>query len=106
MNLLFVCAKNRLRSPTAEAVFSEDPGIAAIGAGINPDSATPLSGDLIEWADILFVMENTHRTRVTKKFGPLLKTKRLIVLDIPDTFEAMDPELVRLLRARVGKFLG
>ena len=33
MNLLFVCSENRLRSPTAERVFMEHPGVKAIGAG-------------------------------------------------------------------------
>lgn len=53
MNLLFVCTENRLRSPTAEAVFSNYPGIQAIGAGTNLDAETPVSGDLVEWADVI-----------------------------------------------------
>ena len=55
MNLLFVCSENRLRSPTGEEVFSKYEGINAIGAGTNSDAETPVSGDLIEWADIIFV---------------------------------------------------
>jgi len=84
MNLLFVCSENRLRSPTAEAVFAEYPGISAIGAGTNADSATPVSGDLIEWADAILVMENAHRNKIAKKFKALLKDKKLAVLAIPD----------------------
>ena len=103
MNLLFVCSENRLRSPTAERVFSEYPGVKAIGAGTNGDAATPVSGDLIEWADLVFVMEKSHRNRVAKKFRDQLKGKRLVVLDIPDQFEYMQPELVNLLKARVGR---
>ena len=61
MNLLFVCSENRLRSTTGEEVFSEYEGIEAIGAGTNSDAETPVSGDLIEWADIIFVMEKSHR---------------------------------------------
>jgi predicted protein tyrosine phosphatase len=44
MNLLFICSKNKLRSPTGEEVFSEYDGIDAIGCGTNADAATPLSG--------------------------------------------------------------
>lgn len=29
--LLFICSQNRLRSPTAEAVFSKRPNVEAIG---------------------------------------------------------------------------
>lgn len=105
MNLLFVCSENRLRSPTAEAVFSAYPGVAAIGAGTNADAETPLSGDLIEWADIVFAMESSHRNKIRKKFHALLRGKQLVCLDIPDDYECMDPVLIRLLEARVSKYL-
>jgi len=101
MNLLFVCSENRLRSPTGEEVFSQYEGVEAIGCGTNADAATPVSGDLIEWSDIIFVMEKSHRNKVSKKFKPLLKGKRLICLDIPDEYDRMDPILVRLLENRV-----
>ena len=103
MKLLFVCSENRLRSPTAEAVFSDYDGIHAIGAGTNNDAETPVSGDLIEWADTIFVMEKSHRNKVSKKYRELLKDKRLICLNIPDNYERMDPELIRMLKAKVSR---
>ncbi len=103
MKLLFVCSENRLRSPTGEEIFSRYEGVEAIGCGTNADAETPLSGDLIEWADVVFVMENSHRNKVKKKYRDLLKNKRLISLDIPDNFERMDPILIRLLESRVSK---
>jgi predicted protein tyrosine phosphatase len=75
----------------------------AMSAGTNHDAETPLSADLIEWADIVFVMEKSHRNRLTRKFKALLKTRRLVVLDIPDEYEYMDPELIALLKARVPR---
>ena len=101
MNLLFVCSENRLRSPTGEEVFSQYEGAEAIGCGTNADAATTISGDLIEWADIIFVMEKSHRNKVSKKFKNLLKGKRMICLDIPDEYERMEPALVYLLERRV-----
>ena len=101
--LLFVCSENRLRSPTAESVFSEYNGVEAIGAGTNSDAETPVSGDLIEWADIVLVMEKSHRNKVSKKYKELLKNKRLVVLDIPDNYECMQPELIRLLKTKVSR---
>lgn len=101
MNLLFVCSENRLRSPTGEEVFLRYEGVDAIGCGTNADAATPVSGDLIEWADFIFVMEKSHRNKISKKFRPLLKNKRLICLDIPDEYERMDPTLVKLLQNKV-----
>ena len=105
MKLLFVCSENRLRSPTAEAVFSSYEGVEAIGCGTNSDAETPLSGDLIEWADIVLVMEKSHRSKVSKKFKPLLADKRLVCLDIPDNYDFMQLELIRLLEARVPRYV-
>jgi len=103
--LLFVCSENRLRSPTAEAVFSAYEGIDAIGAGTNNDAETPVSGDLIEWADVIMVMENTHRNKIAKKHKELLKNKRLIVLGIPDNYEYMQTELIQILKTKVSRLV-
>ncbi|GAA5441864.1 hypothetical protein Misp06_00025 [Microbulbifer sp. NBRC 101763] len=102
MNLLFVCSENRLRSPTGEEVFSQYDGINAIGCGTNKDAETTISGDLIEWADIIFVMEKSHRNKVMKKFKDLLKGKKLVCLAIPDNYDRMDPVLVRILEDKVS----
>lgn len=105
MNLLFVCSENRLRSPTGEEVFSAYDGVNAIGCGTNSDAQTTVSGDLIEWADIIFVMERSHKNKVSKKFKELLRNKKLVCLDIPDEYERMDPILVQLLENRVMRHL-
>ena len=100
-NLLFICTENRLRSATAEAVFLKYENVDAIGAGTNADAPTTVSGDLIDWADVIFVMETQHKKKVDKKFRQLLRNKRLIVLGIPDNYSYMQPELVAILKARV-----
>jgi predicted protein tyrosine phosphatase len=101
MKLLFVCSRNRLRSPTAEAVFSAYEGVEALSAGTNPDADNPVSSDLIEWADLVFAMESVHRRKLQKRFGPLLRTKRVVALGIPDIYKYMEPELVRILKEKV-----
>ena len=103
--LLFVCSKNKFRSATAEAIFSEYDGIEAIGCGVNQDAATPLSGDLIEWADIVFVMERQHWNKMSSQYNTHLKEKRMICLGVPDKYEYMHPGLIKLLKARVGKYV-
>lgn len=103
--LLFVCTENKLRSPTAEEVFSAYPGVEAIGCGTNSDAETPLSGDLIEWADVVLVMEKSHKGKVSKKYKEQLKNKRLVCLDIPDNYQRMQPELIELLQARVPRYI-
>ena len=105
MNLLFVCSENRLRSPTAEEVFSKYSGVSAIGAGTNADAETTVSGDLIEWADVILVMEKSHRNKIAKKYKEQLKGKRLVCLEIPDIYARRDPDLVKLLEARVKRYV-
>ena len=105
MRILFICSENRLRSPTAAAVFSEYDGIEAISAGTNADCEQPVSGDLIEWADAILVMEKSHRNKISKQFREQLKDKKLGVLEIPDHFDYMDPLLIRILRNRVPRYV-
>ncbi|MEH6660611.1 MAG: phosphotyrosine protein phosphatase [Parasphingorhabdus sp.] len=102
--LLFVCARNRLRSPTAEAVLNEVDGVSAISAGINHDAETPLSGDLIEWADRIYTMENSHKKKITRQFGPLLKNKPVRNLAIPDNYRFMDAELVARVKIKFPEY--
>ena len=102
---LFICSANVDRSPTAEEIFADWPRIETDSAGLNNDAVTPLSGDQLDWADIVFVMEKAHRNRLSSEFGGHLKAKRVICLDIPDNYLYRDPQLIRLLETRVGRFL-
>jgi predicted protein tyrosine phosphatase len=49
-----------------------------------PDADTPMTAELAEWAQIIFVMEKAHRTRLTRRFGAHLRHARVVCLDIPD----------------------
>lgn len=102
---LFICSQNKLRSPTAEQVFSRWPGVETDSAGLNNDAVTPLSSEQIADANVIFVMEKVHHNRLTQKFGQHLKGKRIICLDIADDYDFMQPELVRLLEEKAGRFL-
>ena len=104
-NILFICTQNRLRSPTAEQVFAEWPGVETASAGLGNDAEVPVSPELLAWADTIFVMEKAHRNRLSAKFGRHLNGKRVICLDIPDDCDFMDPMLIRLLKQKVVRFL-
>lgn len=102
---LFICSRNRLRSPTAEAVFAVWPNVEVDSAGLATDASVCLSPEQIAWADIIFVMEKAHRNKMSKQFRRHLKGKRVICLGIPDEYDFMEPALVRLLEAKAGAFL-
>ena len=99
-NLLFLCSRNKLRSPTAEAIFADYPGVEVDSAGLSSDAEVPLEEEQVQWADVILVMEKVHRERLNKKFGKLLGTKKVVVLNIPDNYDYMDEELVKLLKQR------
>ncbi|MBK9576952.1 MAG: phosphotyrosine protein phosphatase [Fibrobacteres bacterium] len=100
-HLLFICSRNRLRSPTAEIVFSKVPGIHTASAGLAPDAETLLDADLVEWADVILVMEKSHRKKLMDRFGKMLGMRQVICLDIPDNYEFMEPALVERLERKV-----
>jgi predicted protein tyrosine phosphatase len=99
--LLFICSRNKLRSPTAERVFGKLPAIEADSAGLAPDAETPLTAEQVEWAEVIFVMEKSHRAKLTQRFKRHLNGKKLVCLDVPDNYTYMQPELIELLRKKV-----
>jgi predicted protein tyrosine phosphatase len=105
MRALFICSRNRLRSPTAEQVFSSWINVETDSAGLAPDAVTLLTADQVEWAEVLFVMERRHKVKLIRTFGRYLKGKRIVCLDIPDRYGFMDPELVVVLEKKAGGFL-
>ena len=106
VNALFICSQNKLRSPTAETVFAKWPDVETDSAGLNNDAETPLTPEQIAWADVIFVMEKAHRNKLSKRFRKYLNGKRVICLDIPDDYDFMQQELVKLLETKVERFLG
>jgi predicted protein tyrosine phosphatase len=105
MNVLFLCSQNRLRSPTAEEIFRRRDGLDVRSAGLDADAVTAASAELIAWADIIFVMEKAHVNRLRRRFKAASSGKRVVCLHIPDEFERMDAELIRMLEARVAPWL-
>jgi predicted protein tyrosine phosphatase len=103
--VLFICSQNRLRSPTAEQVFSSWEGLEVASAGLNNDAENAVSPELLEWAQLIFVMEKAHRNKLGTKFRRYLNGKRIVCLDIPDEYDYMDPGLIALLEAKVPRHL-
>jgi predicted protein tyrosine phosphatase len=100
-----VCRKNRRRSPTAEAIFSNIDGIEVSSAGTATDADCQVSSDLLDWADDIVVMELRYAKQMRQKFLTHLKGKRIINLNIPDRFEFMQDELVGQLKTKSSRWL-
>lgn len=105
-NVLFICSRNQWRSPTAEQVFRKHPMLAVRSAGTSPNARRTVSPDDIAWANVILVMEEKHKSRLKAQFKRLLDGRAVHVLDIPDDYQYMDPELVEQLQQCVPSLLG
>lgn len=103
--ILFICSKNKLRSPTAEAVFGDIEGWEVASAGISNDAEVHVSLEDIKWADYIFVMEKAHKKKLSSKFGSAIDSQNVISLDIPDNYEYMDKGLIEVLKEKVPKLV-
>jgi predicted protein tyrosine phosphatase len=105
LKVLFVCSQNRLRSPTADRVFSDYAELEVKSAGVAKDASVPVSRELLEWADLVFVMERKHRNEIHKRFKDIYLAKRIICLYVPDEYNYMDDELIEMLKHKVTPHL-
>lgn len=108
MNLLFICSKNQWRSPTAEQIWRRQPGFNVRSAGTSPAARHPVSSADLAWADVIFAMvamEEKHKSRLLAEHRNKIAGKPIHVLDIPDDYRYMDPELVAQLQTSVAGIL-
>jgi len=110
VNILFVCSANKQRSKTASDYFSEKfPDFEFDSAGTNhkichKEGTQPLTFELMEWADIILVMEEKHRKIIVENGGSQFG-KKINVLVIPDRFKYYQKELIALLEEKVLPYL-
>ncbi|MDD4960178.1 MAG: phosphotyrosine protein phosphatase [Gallionella sp.] len=105
-NVLFICSRNQWRSPTAEQVWRRHAELSVRSAGTSPNARHKVSVADIRWSDVIFVMEEKHKSRIVAEFTRLLENKAIYVLDIPDEYKYMDPALIEQIKQSVGEILG
>ena len=102
-NLLFICSKNQWRSPTAELLFKNHPLHQARSAGTSDKARIKVSQKLIDWADVLFLMERKHLDIIKQRYT--LNQQTVIVLDFEDNYQFNDPELIEILKVALSKYI-
>ena len=103
---LFVCAANRNRSPAAADVFrtlARQAGVEVGSAGLSPLAERPMTKELADRADLIFVMEDYMARELESQFGQ--DPAKIICLDIPDMYYRDDPLLIHLLREALAPFV-
>ena len=98
--VLFVCAANQWRSPTAEALYRDHPQLEVRSAGIRPNARRRIGAGDIKWSDVIFVMEREHKKWIQDHFRDA-ELPPIEILDIPDDLGFMNPELQTLLRLAI-----
>jgi predicted protein tyrosine phosphatase len=104
MRVLFVCTAAEYRSRTAKDLFADK--FDTKSAGVEAfDKKNQLNKKFLEWADLIFVMEEFHKDYIKRFFPKQYEKKRVIVLGIPDIYDYNDPELIKLLQEKCSSFL-
>lgn len=104
-NFLFVCSRNKWRSPTAATIYAKDNRICVRSAGLSGKSPHQISEKDLAWADLLLVMEQAHKSHLLKRFGQSSNMPRIEVMHIPDEYRYMDKELVEMIRSETEFFI-
>ncbi len=96
MKVLFICNQNQNRSKTAEKIFEDR--FKTKSAGLY--NSKPLTEKQLSWADVVVVMEDSHRVEIAKRFPREYLQKQIISLNIPDVYHFNQPELISALKSR------
>jgi predicted protein tyrosine phosphatase len=101
---LFVCYANENRSPTAEAIcrnIAEENGleIDVSSAGLSLGANRPLTREMADKADRIFVMESVMKVQLEKEYEQ--SPGKVICLEIPDIYSKNDPWLIRILEDKL-----
>ncbi|MFQ5999251.1 MAG: phosphotyrosine protein phosphatase [Candidatus Bathyarchaeia archaeon] len=100
--VLFVCSGNFHRSPTAMEMFKNRGGFEVKSAGTSFGAQNPISVELLEWADRIFVMEEEHREFIVQQYPGA--TSKITVLGIEDNYCRNDPQLKAILKEKLEPF--
>ncbi len=108
LHYLFVCYANMDRSPTAEVVCARiaqenNLDIVASSAGVSQGANRPVTKEMADLADKIFVMEPSMVTEMTEQYGQ--NPAKIVCLDILDVYAQNDPVLVQRLQAKLYEHL-
>ena len=103
-NILVVCGRNKKRSRTAEYIFKNDNRFNIRSAGLSQKSDRKISENDLNWADLVFVMENEQRAKLRRLYRDM-ELPEIEILNISDDYEFMNEELIEMLMDRINNTL-
>lgn len=100
LKVLFICNQNKNRSKTAEMLFKDK--FETRSAGLY--NQKPVSSKDLLWADIIIVMEEEQDQEIAKRFPKEYLQKRIISLNISDTYVYNNEQLKEELKSKMSEF--
>tara|TARA_B100001059_G_C17707767_1_gene513744 strand:- start:449 stop:772 length:324 start_codon:yes stop_codon:yes gene_type:complete len=98
MNILFLCTSNIQRSKTAEELFraaNNNHQYKSAGLSekyVSKADSTLYTGEMLQWADQVYVFEEQHIERIQKHTGDVYLPK-ISNLDISDDYQYFERDL-------------
>lgn len=96
---------NQWRSPTAEKIYADTALVHTRSAGTNKNARRTVSANDLRWADVILVMESKHKSRLLAQHPAAMQYKETHVLDIPDEYRFMAPELIEEIKSAAEPIL-
>ena len=102
MKILFVCTCNLNRSPSFERYFKKKlPQYEVKSCGTDYGYPEHLSESLLDWADVVYVMDLSHELYIVEHFSKY--KKKVQVIGISDQYDPDAENLIELIKYWVKK---
>jgi predicted protein tyrosine phosphatase len=86
-------------------MFGKRADLEVRSAGTASDALARVNTQMLDWADLIFIMDEQQRRSLRRRFAGHAALERLICLDIPDEYTFLQPELITLLESRTTPHL-
>lgn len=106
LRVLFVCTQNKVRSLTAEHLYRVRPDLEVKSAGTANFAKNQFTKELLEWAEVVFVFDDSQLDFIAQKFGKDALGRPVVCLGLPDVFTYKSDPLVVKLVAKLDPYLG
>ena len=86
-------------------MFSKRVDLEVRSAGTASDALARVNTQMLDWADLIFIMDEQQRRSLRRRFAGHPALERLVCLEIPDEYTFLQPELISLLESRTRAHL-
>jgi predicted protein tyrosine phosphatase len=97
--VLFVCSMGILRSATGARIYGHKYNTRS--AGTHGEALIRVTQQLLDWADQVVFVNKENYLDAAKNYN--LDERKVLVIDIPDRYEHMHPEIIKAFNEQYEK---